>query len=88
VLFDPDRAVVWLHGVIDAELADDLADAAADLVEAGLPVTVRGSAITSCDGTALQLVGRLATAGLPVRIVDPGGHLRHALRPATRSGGE
>jgi hypothetical protein len=88
VLLDPDRALVWLHGVIDADLADDLVEAAADLVEAGLPVTIRGSAITSCDGTALQLVGRLVAAGLPVRIIDPAGHLRRALRRAIRPGCE
>jgi hypothetical protein len=84
VLLDPDRALVWLHGVIDADLAGDLADAAADLVEAGLPVTIRGAAVTKCDGTALELVGRLVTAGLPVRVVDPEGHLNRALRRATR----
>ena len=86
VLLDPDRALVWLHGVIDADLADDLADAAADLVEAALPVTIRGSAITSCDATALELVGPLVAAGLPVRVVDPVGHLRRALRHAVRPG--
>jgi hypothetical protein len=88
VLLDPDAALVWLHGVIDADLADDLADAAADLVEAGLPVTIRAAAITSCDGTALQLVGRLVTAGLPVRVIDPAGHLRGALRRAMHPGRE
>jgi hypothetical protein len=82
VLLDPGQALVWLHGAIDSDLADDLVDAATDLVDAGLPVTIRGAAITSCDGTVLQLVGRLVTAGLPVRIVDPTGRLRRALHRA------
>jgi hypothetical protein len=79
VLLDPDEALVWLHGVIDDDLADDLADAATDLVTAGLPVTIRGAAITSCDGVVLELVERLSSAGLPVRIVDPTGQLRRVL---------
>jgi len=80
VLLDPGRALVWLHGAIDSDLAEDLVDAATDLVEAGLPVTIQAAAITSCDGTALELYGRLVTAELPVRIIDPTGRLRRALR--------
>ena len=87
VLLDPGRAVVWLHGCIDAELADDLLDAAGDLVEAGLPVTVHAGAMTACDGTVRELVDRLLVAGLPVRMVDPDGVLSRALltgEPATQ----
>ena len=79
MLLDPGQALVWLHGAIDSDLAEDLVDAATDLVEAGLPVTIRASAITSCDSTALELIRRLVTAELPIRIVDPTGRLHRAL---------
>jgi hypothetical protein len=81
VLFDPGRAVVWLHGAIDQTIADDLADAAADLVDAGLPVSIQARWVTSCDATALRLVTRLVAAGLPVQVSDPDGQLARALTP-------
>jgi hypothetical protein len=80
VLLDPGLALVWLHGDVDGDLAADLAEAATDLLDAGLPVTVHAAGVTSCDRTALVLVGRLVAAGLPVRIVDPAGHLTRALQ--------
>jgi hypothetical protein len=82
VLLDPDGAVVWLHGQVDRGLADDLADAAADLLDAGLPVTIQAAPLTACDDTALLLVSRLLSAGLPVRLVDPDGVLTRALQRA------
>jgi len=75
VLLDPGRAVVWLHGVIDESLADDLADAATDLLHAGLPVTIEARSVTSADAVALRLVTHLLEAGLPVEIHDPSGRL-------------
>jgi len=86
VLLDPDCAVVWLHGEIDDDLTHDLADAAADLVAAGLPVTIHAAPLTACDSTALLLVSRLLSAGLPVRLVDPSGLLTRALQRAVRPG--
>jgi hypothetical protein len=86
VLLDPDCAVVWLHGEIDDDLTDDLGDAAADLVAAGLPVTIHAAPLTACDSTALLLVSRLLSAGLPVRLVDPSGLLTRALQRAVRPG--
>jgi hypothetical protein len=82
VLIDPDRSVVWLHGEVDAGLADDLADAAADLVDVGLPVTIEASHLVACDETALVLVSRLLSAGLPIRLLDPDGTLTRALQRA------
>jgi hypothetical protein len=82
VLIDPDRAVVWLHGELDAGLADDLADAATDLVDVGLPVTIEASHLVTCDETALLLVSRLLGAGLPLRLLDPSGTLTRALQRA------
>ena len=82
VLLDADRAVVWLHGEVDEDLTGDLAEAAADLVDAGLPVTIHAAPLTACDGTALELVSRLLSAGLPVRLADPSGLLTQALQRA------
>ncbi|HKG49777.1 MAG TPA: hypothetical protein VKB14_05020 [Actinomycetales bacterium] len=75
VLLDPGRAVVWLHGVIDESLADDLADAATDLLQAGLPVRIEARSVSSADAVALRLVTQLLEAGLPVEIHDPSGRL-------------
>jgi hypothetical protein len=75
VLLDPGRAVVWLHGAIDQALADDLADAEADLLAARLPVTIEARSVTSCDAVALALITRLLAAGLPVEVRDPNGRL-------------
>jgi len=75
VLLDPDQAVVWLHGAIEEPLADDLAEAAADLVRAGLPVRIEARSVTSCDAVGLGLVTRLLQAGLPVEVRDPDGRL-------------
>jgi hypothetical protein len=75
VLLDPGRAVVWLHGAIDRALADDLADAEADLLAARLPVTIEARSVTSCDAVALGLVARLLSAGLSVEVRDPDGRL-------------
>jgi len=75
VLLDPGRAVVWLHGVIDESLADDLAEAATDLLQAKLPVTIEARSVTSADAVALNLVTQLLEAGLPVEIHDPSGRL-------------
>jgi hypothetical protein len=82
VLIDPDRAVVWLHGEVDGALRDDLVDAGVDLVDAALPVTIHAAPLTACDDTALLLVSRLLSAGLPVRLVDPDGVLTRALQRA------
>jgi len=79
VLLDHDRAVVWLHGVIDGALAEDLAEAATDLVDAGLPVLIHTNAVTSCDATALALLAGLMAAGLPVQVRDPEEQLTGAL---------
>ena len=82
VLLDQHRAVVWLHGAIDGALAEDLAEAGNDLVDAGLPVLIHTRAVTSCDATAVGLVARLISAGLPVQVCGPEGPLAEALQQA------
>jgi hypothetical protein len=71
-----------LHGELDGALAEEVADAATDLVEAGLPVTIHAEPLTACDDTALLLVSDLLSAGLPVQLVDPRGLLTRALQRA------
>src|SRR3954469_18491253 len=75
VLLDPDEAVVWLHGDIDAGVQDELDAAVTDLTQAELPVRVDASKMTFCDSTAVHFLAHLLRAGLSVCVQDPTGRL-------------
>jgi len=75
VLIDPDEALVWLHGDIDAAVQDELDGAVTDLTQAKLPVRVDASKMTFCDSAAVHFLAHLLRAGLSVRVEDPSGRL-------------
>lgn len=79
VLLDPDEAVVWLHGDIDAAVKDELDGAVTDLTQAELPVRVDASNMTFCDSTAVHFLAHLLRSGLSVRVEDPSGRLARLL---------
>ena len=72
VLLDPSRVVVELSGDIDAELGDDLLEAAAEVAEANLPVVVLAAPVTFMDSTGVAFLARAASRSPGrLRLVDP-----------------
>lgn len=72
VLVEPSRVVVELSGEIDAELGDDLLEAAAEVAEADLPVVVLAARVTFMDSTGVAFLARAATRSPGrLRLVDP-----------------
>ena len=72
VLLHPSRVVVELSGDIDAELGDDLLEAAAEVAEANLPVVVLAAPVTFMDSTGVAFLARAASRSPGrLRLVDP-----------------
>ena len=80
VLLDQDRTMVVLAGDVDATLAPDLIDAAADVAEARKPVRIDTRNVTFMDSTGVSFLARVAvgTGGRPV-LLDPPDHVRFLL---------
>jgi len=72
VLVARNRTRVVLHGEVDAALAGDLRDAAADAEASARPIEVDARRVTFMDSSGFTLLARLATRSpARLRVIEP-----------------